>query len=144
MSESLLSIWGAVVSTGLAGVKLWEIFRDRQRLSISYFFTSDPHRGNQIVISNPTKTPVMIEGWNLAWKKYKFFSLHSVDALTSYPEDGIAEITVPAYGRHTIDFTEQYYFEWGQSVRRLGKLYLVLNVVGRKKPLTLFVYNPSK
>jgi hypothetical protein len=57
--STILAIWGSILSTGLAGIKILEIWRERLLLSTSYSFSA--HK-NEIIIENPSKTPVMISG----------------------------------------------------------------------------------
>jgi hypothetical protein len=56
----IISIWGAILSTILAGLKIWEIYCDRMRLDVSYAFDSRPEEGNKIIVYNLSKTFIMI------------------------------------------------------------------------------------
>ena len=69
-----LAIWATALSTVLALIKVWETWKSRLRLSTSYCF-ADLDRGNEIIIENPSGTPVMVSYWELLmvsrslWKK---------------------------------------------------------------------------
>jgi hypothetical protein len=43
---TLIAWWGAGLSTLLAIIKVWEIWRDRFQLDVSYNFRSDGNIGN--------------------------------------------------------------------------------------------------
>jgi hypothetical protein len=68
------AIWGAVVSTILGLVKLWETFwKDRIRLATTYSFTGEEGAPDTITVANLSGAPVQVSGWTLAWKP-NFFS----------------------------------------------------------------------
>jgi hypothetical protein len=69
----ILAIWASLLSTVLACVKIWEVWRDRLRLSASYEFSAPGHGGNKIIIENPSKQPVMVSYWELFWLKRRSF-----------------------------------------------------------------------
>lgn len=62
---SFVAWWGACLSTILAVVKLWELWRDRFRISVSYHFTSDPELGNEIFIRNLAQHPIILSHWEV-------------------------------------------------------------------------------
>ena len=136
----ILAIWASLVSTALACIKVWEVWRDRLRLSTSYEFGDSEHGGNKIIIENPSKNPVMLSYWQLLWMKRRGF----INEVTSgkFPDEGYCSITIPAHGRHVLEFVGPQYFEWGHSRIGDGKLFLKLDVVGRRRPLLLHVYDP--
>jgi hypothetical protein len=139
----ILAIWASCVSTTLAGIKILEVWRDRLRLTTSYDFAAPGHGGNKIIIENPSKTPVMISYWELLWIKRQLFRRETTGGRFP-PEEGYCNITIPAHGRHILRFEDSEYFEWGASAISKGKLYLKLHVVGRRKALTLKIYDPKR
>lgn len=137
----LIGIWGAILSTGLAYVKFLEFRRERLRLSTTYNL-ADAEHGNEIVIQNLSKTPVIISHWTLNWRKRRLFR-PTVTRNVDYGFSGERrEIIVPANDTRTLTFVEDSYFDWGQKTIRHGKLYLDLNIAGRAKPMMLAVYDP--
>lgn len=137
-----LAIWGAILSTGLAAIKVLEVWQQRMRLTTSYCFTSDPEQGNNIVIENPSKTPVMISYWELLWVRRSFFRIVVNDG--EFPDEGYCNITIGPHSRHVLNFRDQHHFAMGRLSSRKEKLYLKLYVVGRRRPVWLQVYNPGK
>ena len=138
----ILGIWGAGVSTSLAGIKILEVWRERLRLSTSYSFSHRDHGGNEIIIENPSKTPVMISYWELLWRRRRYLKLEITGG--RFPQEGYCNITIGAHARHTLEFAEQEYFDSGHAAIKMGKLYLKLYIVGRSKPVLLKVYDPNK
>lgn len=125
-----LGIWGAIISTGLGSLKLLELWRERLQLSTTYYFTDQDH-GNEIIIQNPSKTPVMISYWDLIWQKKRLFATETTEILDcGYPE-GSRDINIGAYDTRTLSLD---YFEWGYKSSKKGKLYLKLHIVGHAKP----------
>jgi len=138
----ILAIWAAVVSTALACIKIWEVWRERLRLSTSYEFAAPGHGGNKIIIENPSNTPVMVSYWELLWMKRHHVTRETTGG--EFPNEGYCYITIPAHERHVLAFDGEDYFEWGVSTIRKGKLYLRLHIVGRRAPLTLKIYDPRR
>jgi hypothetical protein len=132
-------MWGAALSTGLAAIKIFEVWRERPRLTTSWSFSSSPAYGeNEIIIENPTKTPVMISYWELLWLERRRLK-HKV-MYGRFPDAGYCNITIGAHSRHILGFTESEYFDAARTVEKFGDIYLRLYVVGRHKPMLLKVY----
>ena len=138
--STILAIWGAILSTGLVGMKILEIWRERPRLSTSYSFASPGWGDNEIIIENPSKTPVIISYWELLWLKRRYLRLQTNHG--TFPNEGYCNITIGAHSRHTLVFSEQEYFDAHQTTADFGNIYLRLHVVGRRKPILLKVYEP--
>jgi hypothetical protein len=136
-----LAVWAAAISTALPCIKIWEVWRDRLRLTTSYDFAAPGQGGYKIIIENPSKTPVMISYWELLWRKGSYVNSETTSG--RFPNEGYCEITIPAHGRHVLEFDGDEYFERGWASIAKGKLYLKLYVVGRRWGLMLKVYDPS-
>jgi hypothetical protein len=63
--SSLIAWWGAGLSTLLAVVKLFELWRDRFRVDVSYNFTGNESIGNEILIRNLSSRPLILAYWEL-------------------------------------------------------------------------------
>ncbi len=137
----ILAVWAAVISSALACIKIWEVWRDRLHLSTSYEFSAPGYGGNRIIVENPSKTPVMISYWELLWIKRRRVTRETTGG--RFPDEGYCDITIPAHGRHVLKFDDEEYFDWGHSTIPKGKLYLRLDIIGRRRPLTLKIYDPS-
>jgi hypothetical protein len=136
-----LGVWGGVLSTCLASIKFLEFRRERLRLSTTYSF-SDAEHGNEIVIQNPSKMPVIISHWELMWRKRRLFrSVVTEDIDYGFPEDR-REIIIAAHDTHALVFGEEDHFSWGYKTVKKGKLYIRLHIAGRAKPIVLEVYDP--
>jgi hypothetical protein len=59
-AQSFLAIWGSVISTVLAVIKIRETWRDQRRLTTSHSFSHPDYGENQIIIENPSNTPMMV------------------------------------------------------------------------------------
>ncbi|KAA2241520.1 hypothetical protein F0L74_16630 [Chitinophaga agrisoli] len=133
----ILSIWGAVLSTVLFGIKIFETYRDRNRLLISYYFGVTQHE-NQIIIANPSKTPAMIDYYELFWGRRRLWRTKVLKEIFS-PDD-CANITIPSYSKHVLTFSDEDYFNWDTPSIKNSKIYIRLYVVGGKGPKTILVY----
>jgi len=136
----LLAIWGALVSTCLASIRIWEFLEDRPRLTTSYGFGSDPDDGNEIILENPSTTPVMISYWELLLDRREGWVRRRRVVNGRFPNEGYCNITVGAHSRHALTFKGKDHFEWGAQLPSGTKIHLVVHVVGRRRPVRLLVY----
>ena len=134
---TFLSIWGATVASGLAGLRVWEVWQERARLSVTCSFSSDPRTGHEIIIQNPSTTPFMISYWELLWVTREFCRRKTVYGM--FPNEGYCDITVGGHSRHILRFQGAEYFPWRTEDAIRGKIYLKLYIVGRRRPLWLYV-----
>jgi len=138
-----LGLWGSIVATALAGIKIWEFYRDtRLGITTSYSF-SDPERGNEIIIENTSKTPVLITYWELVWAR-RFMWLNLLEIGEEYPDVGYCDITVPAHSRHVMEFKDQHYFQRKHKISgQRVTLYLKLYIAGKAQPVWLRIWRST-
>jgi len=125
--------WGAGLSTLLAIVKLWELWRDRFRIDVDYNFSSNPENGNEILIRNLCANPVILTYWDLLYgsgiwpfRKFSFIEL---------PDLGASDIQIEPHSSKTFSFSEENYFSWGAKSLNGRKIYIRLHVAGRRPVL---------
>ena len=136
--EIILAVWGAVLSTVLAGVKLWEMYRARPRITTSYSLSAPDQGGNQIILENASGTPVMVSYWELLLRKRRFFCRETLKG--RFPNEGYCDITIGAHSRHVLHFEDEEYFPWGVSEMEGAVWWLKLHILGRGRPVWLKVY----
>ena len=140
-----LPVWGAVLSTGLALLKVWEFQKSRLKLSTTFYFTSEPEEGNKITVINTSDTPILISYWELIWvKRVRLFQKKLTYEMTPDPDDAYYTTTIGPHSTHTWHFSEGDFFLWGPSQVSKGQLYLKLYILGRRRPRWLKVYDPAK
>lgn len=132
----VLAIWGAIISTVLAAFKIWETYTERRRILVSYRFGSEDE-GNDIILKNPGKTPIMIDGYELFWSKWRFLRKRSFFEF-AFPEDGPRSLIIGAHSRAVLNFSEMDYFTPYKPKK--GNLYIRLYLTGKRWPTTLCVY----
>ncbi len=130
---TFLAWWGACLSTFLAVVKLWEIWRDRFRLDISYNFTSLPEIGNDIFVRNLTASPIILSSWELLWFSGRWPFWKQVDSLT--PPWDAGDTRIEAHSSLTLTFTGQNHFDCGVKALEGRRIYLRLYIAGRRAVL---------
>ena len=84
----------------------------------------------------------MISYWELIWRRRRHLKFETTPG--RFPQEGYSSITIGAHERHTLEFVEEEYFDWGPTTAKMGKLYLKLHIVGRRRPVLLKVYHPNK
>ena len=122
--------WGAILSTLLASVKLWELWRDRFRIDIGRNFTSDPNIGNEIFIRNLSSKPVLLSYWELLhgsriWPFQKFTGFES-------PSQDVSDIRIEPHSSKTFLFSDADYFSLSPKSLKGRKIYMRLYIVGRR------------
>lgn len=134
---SFVAWWGACLSTALAGVKLWELWRDRFRVSVSYNFTSDPDSGNEIFVRNLAQHPIILSYWEvLLVSRYPPFRKFSG---VVEPSPDIRDFRIDAHSTYTLHFRYGDHFNWGVEFLKGRRIYIRLHVAGRR-PILKYVY----
>ncbi len=136
--EVIIAVWGAVLSTVLGSIKIWEVYQSRPQVSVSYSVTSDPKRENELFVENTSSTPLMITYWELELRERKILR-HSV-VNGRYPDCGYYHVTVEAFGRHTLRFGDRQWFSTSGLKKKRQAWYLKLHIAGRRRPVELLVY----
>ncbi len=135
--KDLVAVWGGILSTGLAGIKVFEWWRDRDRLDISFGSTSSVEHGNQIQIRNLSNRPIIVKHWEL------FFSFDSKGKkdyeLVESAEYDDNDLTIAAHASIQWNFCEARYFSTSEKQLRGRSIYLRLCIAGRKD-LTTKIY----
>lgn len=139
-----LALWGTVLSTALAAIKIWEVARDRLKLTASYSIAGDPKVGNEIIIYNTSKTPALITYWELMWADRRLGWTLS-ERMETYPNEGYTNITVQAHSKHVLYFKDKDHFDTRSKLpgRRVS-LYIRIYLPGRRSPMWLFVRKADK
>lgn len=135
MDNDWIAIWGAGLSTFLAGVKLWEINRNHFRVDAAYNLTNSEVEGNEIYIRNLNNRPITIEHWELQWRDRRWSKADTI----RMAQDFSAGRKIDSYGSMTLRFDMQEYF----SIKPINdgkKLYIKLYCVGKKFPIVKRVY----
>ena len=136
-SSDPIAVWAAVLSTILALIKIWEIWKTRIRIEVSYSFMGIPEEGNQVIIRNLSPTPIIITYWDLQWRKRKLFIKPT---FTIGPNEFNEDIKISGHTSHKLIFRDQDHFDWGPSSLGKNKIYLLLHIAGKKWPSLKKVY----
>jgi uncharacterized membrane protein len=134
----IIAVYGAVLSTILAILKVHELYLHRFRLIVEYSFTGSAEVGNEIAIYNPSKNPVTINSFELQFfDKKAFWWVKS--RTDSYPSaEGFCNIKIEPQSRYDMSFTESEHFDWGKQ-----KICILFRIAGRNKPVSEVIYTPS-
>jgi hypothetical protein len=126
MEHSYLAVWGAILSTILALIKIWEVYQGRFRIEITPSLSS-PERGNTFTVTNLSKNQININYYKLFWAK-KLSDSDSYQFLDTGIEEEGCNIKIPAHSNCVLKFHDQYYFSWGQQMQKKGNLYISLSL----------------
>jgi len=136
-ASTIATWWGAGLSTLLAVVKLFELWRDRFRIDVSGNLTGSETIGNEILIRNLSSRPLIITNWELLycsgrWPRRRFESFAGA-------EFDSGDYRLEPHATRTLSFAEANYFAWGHKALNGRRLYISLHIAGRK-PILRLVY----
>ncbi|WP_045419311.1 hypothetical protein [Vibrio jasicida] len=138
ISNEIIALWGAGLSTLLAVVKLWELWIARRRVEISYGFVGDPEIGNDIIIRNLSSTPIIISYWELlfcernafGWKIYR----------NENPAEDTCDLCIASHSSKKINFSGSDYFQWNHKALDGKRLYFKFHIAGKRRPIKHLLY----
>lgn len=131
------------MATLVAAVELYDRLLRKPLPQISYSMAADAGVGNHILLMNAGSVPIMITSWMIYWAKPKRFTLQRRYALEEVEFDDIDPIILQLYSAETLSFTDGRHFDWGHQKAAVGQLYIELNLLNRRRPVILYVYNPD-
>jgi len=132
-----LAVWGAILSTILGIVKLWEAFwKDRVRLATTYSLTGERGGAHQIVIANLSPLPVQVSHWTLAWEpRWISFWSSKIDVTP----DETTHFKIDARNTYTLNFEGFDRFAWDWKAAGGRQLVLKLKLFGKRHPIKLVI-----
>ena len=110
-AASFPAVWGAVLSTILALLKIHEMWRARERIDRGYDFKSLPELGNDVIIRNLSAKPQILTYWELQWRKRRLFRWHISERVSS--DEYFQDIQIPPYSIKSLTFRVEDYFDLG-------------------------------
>jgi len=121
--------WGAVLSTILAAVKGWEIWRDRFRVEIGGSFTSLSDIGNEVRIRNLSPKPLILVHWEVFYGS-GFWPFRKESSICDRDYDASDSAIAPA-SAYTLTFADGSYFSTNPDRLKGRCVYIRLHVAGR-------------
>lgn len=106
----LLSLWGAVLSTLLAMLKISEYWTNRFRVEVSPIYRSCEEVGHDISIKNLSSKPALLEYMELFTKK----NGEEERCLWS-PEDSFLNARIEQLDSKVYNFSQSDYFNWSNK-----------------------------
>tara|TARA_R110002051_G_scaffold314963_1_gene392756 strand:- start:512 stop:1033 length:522 start_codon:yes stop_codon:yes gene_type:complete len=139
----IVAWWGAVVATIVGAVQVYDRLFHKPPPTVTYLMSGSEEVGNHVTIINASNVPIIITAWELYWGKVKRFGMERGTSIAEADFEDVTVLTLAPYGHKTWSFTEENHFAWGYKMAKRGHLYIELNVVGRRRPVVLHVYNPA-
>jgi hypothetical protein len=123
----LLAVWGALLSTFLAGVKFWELWDKRLKIDISPTWTGSEEEGHTIRIRNLSSFPVILSGWELFYRRPR--SLTPQDEMIEESSFDWNDVTIEPSSTFALEFKEQYHFSTHKTLSGMS-IYIKLYFAG--------------
>jgi hypothetical protein len=138
--STLIAWWGAVLSTLLALIKLWEFWRDRFQVEVSHNFTGNPEIGNEILVRNLSGRTFILAYWELLYGAGRW-PTRRFSPLTSPEYFDVGDVRVKPHSTYTLTFTDENHFDWGVGALKGRRIFIRLYIAGRR-PIVRLVYAP--
>jgi hypothetical protein len=136
-----IALWGAFLSSLLAGVKLYEFWRDRRRLDYSYNFTGSEEIGNEIIIRNLSSKPLIITHWELVWRSRKWWNLKKKEKKGIIPDFDFSDSIINPHSILTLKFNRENYFSWSPKALGDSSIFLTLQIAGERRSRSKKIYS---
>lgn len=137
--STLVAWWGAGLSTLLAIVKLFELWRDRFRIDVSHNFTGDEIIGNEILIRNLSSRSLILTHWELLYCSGRWPRRHLESFASAEYDSG--DRRLEPHATHTLHFAGENYFSWEHNQLNGRRIFIRIHVAGRRPTLRL-IYAP--
>jgi len=146
MPATTLAIYGAALST--IGI-LWQLLKawsERRWISTSYNFRGIADPGNEVVLINNSPKPITLYNTELFWGRRYLWHVRRFMRIGDEPwgqEDTDTGVTLDPWKITTLHYSGERHFNWRYDKRPGARIYLSARVVGRRRPVTLFVYRQN-
>jgi hypothetical protein len=132
-----LAAWGAVLSTLLASIKVYELWsQERVRLTASFFCSGRGGQSDKITITNLSKKPLHITSWKIVWRSVKK-DLISLQVAPGRDFSDLTSFTIGSHASHLIEFSEIDKFDTNFKISDGRKLYIDLIIAGQKDKIAV-------
>jgi hypothetical protein len=127
---TILAVWGALLSTALAGVKLREVWQARFRVEVVACLTGSEELGHTVLVRNLAGNPVILGYWEVVrisgrWPFQKEVCLVSLD-------EHATDSSIAAYSTLSLSFREQDQFPWAPASLEGDRIFIRLHFAGRR------------
>jgi hypothetical protein len=129
-STDFVAWLGVGLSTLLALVKLYELWRDRFRVEVTYNFAGDEEVGNVVLIQNLSDKPFILAHWELFYAS-RCFHRWRMEPIGRCEFDEVGQRIAP-FATVKLRFSGADYFSWDANTLRNRKVYVRLHLAGRR------------
>lgn len=122
--------WGAVVSTALAVIKIYEAWTSRFRVDVGYMFSSNESLGNKITVRNLSDSPFILTYWEVVWRK-GLWPLHR-DVLLVSADEFYSDTRIDPCSSKEMIFSDIDHFDTKYLKERGRYVFIRLHIAGRR------------
>lgn len=139
-----LALWGALLSTLLAALKIWETWSARRRIVLSSYLSTDPGGDHRLQLTNLSGSPILLRTWAIVpTRKFLVWRVAEGRLLYVSGRSGAAEIVAP-HGQFEITIGASWHLEWQTAEALKRPPYLQLFVEGRERPLLVRIVSAKQ
>jgi transcriptional antiterminator Rof (Rho-off) len=138
-SQSFIAWWGAVISSILAGIRIFEFWRERFRIEVSCTLRGGESLGNTIQIRNISSKPIIVSSWEVVYVSGRWPFDDYQDVVCSDHDSG--DLRIESHSTLELNFTGQDYFSWSQKDLCGRRVFIRIYIAGRGSVFKL-LYSP--
>lgn len=139
-----LALWGALLSTLLAALKIRETWSARRRIVVSSSLSTGPGGDHRLQLTNLSGNPILLRTWAIVpTRKFLFWRVAEGRLLYVSGRSGAAEIVAP-HGQLEIMIGASWHLEWQTAEALKRPPYLQLFLEGRERPLLVRIVSAKQ
>ena len=139
-----LALWGALLSTLLAALKIRETWSARRRIVVSSSLSIDPGGDHRLQLTSLSGSPILLRTWAIVpTRTFLFWRVVESRLLYVSGRSGPAEIVAP-HGQLEITIGANWHLEWQTAEALKRPPYLQLFIEGRERPLLVRIVSAKQ
>ena len=142
-AQNPIALWGAILSTILAVLKIYEVWDTRTKIEVSYSICLDSAIGNEIIIRNLSDKPIIITYWELLWQHREWGRIVTESGI--FADNVIVDKRLEGHTSMTISLAgDRHFSATSRNSLDKNKIYLYLYLAGYSRPIRKKYYDPRK
>lgn len=130
-TKDWISVYAATLATILAAVKFYELYRDRLRIDVSYFFG----KYDIIFIINGSKNSIVITNFKIFWGKDWMGEIQIVEEIDNVLDpESVRILALPAASTEMLEFRGEYRLPYLRPDNT--DMYIAFTIAGRSRKIT--------
>ena len=129
----IVSFCSLLIAGFLAYLRIREYRRDNRVIHVTCHMSGEPGSGDRIFLTNLSATPVLVDYWQVGWLTRGWFR-NKFQPINLFADEDL-HLTLKPRERKTLNFVDQYTFNWHPKNKGEVELFIELHIAGKQKAL---------